>query len=62
MVADTPGHEQYTCNMATRASTAQLAVLLIDARKGVLVQTRRHSRIVRLLGIRHVIPPSTRWI
>ncbi|HNN97760.1 MAG TPA: sulfate adenylyltransferase subunit CysN [Pseudomonadota bacterium] len=55
VVADTPGHEQYTCNMATGASTAQLAVLLIDARKGVLVQTRRHSRIVRLLGIRHVI-------
>ncbi len=55
VVADTPGHEQYTCNMATGASTAQLAVLLIDARKGVLVQTRRHSRIVRLLGIRHVV-------
>ena len=55
VVADTPGHEQYTCNMATGASTAQLAVLLIDARKGVLVQTRRHSRIVRMLGLRHVI-------
>lgn len=55
VVADTPGHEQYTCNMATGASTAQLAVLLIDARKGVLLQTRRHSRIVRMLGIRHVV-------
>lgn len=55
VVADTPGHEQYTCNMATGASTAQLAVLLIDARKGVLVQTKRHSRIVRMLGLRHVI-------
>lgn len=55
VVADTPGHEQYTCNMATGASNAQLAVILIDARKGLLVQTRRHSRIVRLLGIRHVV-------
>ena len=55
VVADTPGHEQYTCNMATGASTAQLAVLLIDARKGVLVQTKRHSRIVRMLGLRHVV-------
>ena len=55
IVADTPGHEQYTCNMATGASTASLAVLLIDARKGVLVQTRRHSRIVDMLGIRHVV-------
>ena len=54
IVADTPGHEQYTRNMITGASTAQAAVLLIDARKGVLVQTKRHSRIISLLGIRHV--------
>ena len=54
IVADTPGHEQYTRNMATGASTADLAVILIDARKGVLTQTRRHSYIVSLLGIRHV--------
>lgn len=54
VVADTPGHEQYTRNMATGASTAQAAVLLVDARKGVLVQTKRHSRIVSMLGIRHV--------
>ena len=54
IVADTPGHEQYTRNMATGASTAQAAVLLIDARKGVLTQTQRHSRIVSMLGIRHV--------
>ncbi len=55
IVADTPGHEQYTRNMATGASTADLAVILIDARKGVLVQTRRHSYIVSLLGIRRVV-------
>jgi bifunctional enzyme CysN/CysC len=55
IVADTPGHEHYTRNMATGASTAQLAIILIDARKGVLVQTRRHSLICSLLGIRHVI-------
>jgi len=55
IVADTPGHEQYTRNMATGASTADLAVILIDARKGVLPQTRRHSYIVSLLGIRHVV-------
>jgi bifunctional enzyme CysN/CysC len=55
IVADTPGHEQYTRNMATGASTAQLAVILIDARKGALVQTRRHSLICSLLGIRHVV-------
>ena len=54
IVADTPGHEQYTRNMATGASTAQAAVLLVDARKGLLTQTRRHSRIVSMLGIRHV--------
>ncbi|MCF8210010.1 MAG: GTP-binding protein [Rhodoferax sp.] len=55
VVADTPGHEQYTRNMATGASTASLAVILIDARKGVLVQTRRHSRIVAMMGIQHVV-------
>jgi bifunctional enzyme CysN/CysC len=55
IVADTPGHEQYTRNMATGASTADLAVILVDARKGVLVQTRRHTYIAHLLGIRHVI-------
>src|SRR5688572_7478905 len=54
IVADTPGHEQYTRNMATGASTAHAAVLLIDARKGLLVQTKRHSRIISMLGIRHV--------
>jgi bifunctional enzyme CysN/CysC len=55
IVADTPGHEQYTRNMATGASSAELAVILIDARKGILTQTRRHSFIVSLLGIRHVV-------
>lgn len=55
IIADTPGHEQYTRNMATGASTADLAVILIDARHGVLTQTRRHSFIVSLLGIRHVV-------
>ncbi|MFD1812053.1 sulfate adenylyltransferase subunit CysN [Rhodococcus gannanensis] len=55
VVADTPGHEQYTRNMVTGASTADLAVILIDARKGVLTQTRRHSYLVSLLGIRHVV-------
>jgi len=55
IVADTPGHEQYTRNMATGASTADLAILLIDARQGVLTQTRRHSFIVSLLGIRNVV-------
>jgi bifunctional enzyme CysN/CysC len=55
IVADTPGHEQYTRNMVTGASTADLAVILIDARRGVLTQTRRHSFLVSLLGIRHVI-------
>jgi bifunctional enzyme CysN/CysC len=54
IVADTPGHEQYTRNMVTGASTADCAVILLDARKGVLTQTRRHSHIVELLGIRHV--------
>ncbi|MEX0825077.1 MAG: sulfate adenylyltransferase subunit CysN [Pirellulaceae bacterium] len=55
IIADTPGHEQYTRNMATGASTADLAVILIDARHGVLTQTRRHSFIVSLLGIRHIV-------
>ncbi|HWZ63772.1 MAG TPA: sulfate adenylyltransferase subunit CysN [Steroidobacteraceae bacterium] len=55
IVADTPGHEQYTRNMVTGASTADLAVILIDARKGVLTQTRRHSYLVRLLGITHAV-------
>ena len=55
IVADTPGHEQYTRNMATGASKADLAIILIDARKGVLVQTRRHSLICSLLGLRHVV-------
>jgi bifunctional enzyme CysN/CysC len=55
IVADTPGHEQYTRNMVTGASSADLAVILIDARKGVLTQTRRHSFLVSLLGIRHVV-------
>ena len=55
IVADTPGHEQYTRNMATGASNADLAILLVDARKGLLPQTRRHSLIVSLLGIRHVV-------
>jgi bifunctional enzyme CysN/CysC len=54
IVADTPGHEQYTRNMVTGASTADCALLLLDARKGVLTQTRRHSYLVHLLGIRHV--------
>jgi bifunctional enzyme CysN/CysC len=55
IVADTPGHEQYTRNMATGASNAELAIILVDARKGILVQTRRHSLICSLLGIRHVV-------
>ncbi|WP_106400473.1 sulfate adenylyltransferase subunit CysN [Actinocorallia populi] len=55
VVADTPGHEQYTRNMVTGASTADLAVILVDARRGVLTQTRRHSHLVALLGIRHVV-------
>src|SRR6516165_4706017 len=55
IVADTPGHEQFTRNMATGASNAHLAIILIDARKGVLIQTKRHSFICSLLGIRHVV-------
>jgi bifunctional enzyme CysN/CysC len=55
IIADTPGHEQYTRNMATGASTADLAIILIDARRGVLTQTKRHSFIVSLLGIKHIL-------
>lgn len=55
IVADTPGHEQYTRNMVTGASTADLAVILIDARKGVLTQTRRHSFLAHLIGVRHIV-------
>ena len=55
IVADTPGHEQYTRNMVTGASTADVAVILVDARKGVLVQTRRHTRLVALLGVRQAV-------
>ncbi len=55
IIADTPGHEQYTRNMATGASTCDLAIILVDARKGVLTQTRRHSFIVSLLGIKHIV-------
>ncbi|MCO5072674.1 MAG: sulfate adenylyltransferase subunit CysN [Rhizobiaceae bacterium] len=55
IVADTPGHEQYTRNMATGASTADLAIVLVDARRGILKQTRRHSIIASLLGIRHIV-------
>ena len=55
IVADTPGHEQYTRNMVTGASTADLAIILVDARKGVLTQTRRHSYLAHLIGIRHVV-------
>jgi bifunctional enzyme CysN/CysC len=60
IVADTPGHEQYTRNMITGASTADVAVLLIDARKGVLTQSRRHSYLVNLVGIRHVLLAVTK--
>jgi bifunctional enzyme CysN/CysC len=60
IVADTPGHEQYTRNMVTAASTADLAVLLVDARKGVLTQTRRHSYLAKLLGIRHFVLAVTK--
>src|SRR5690349_2089559 len=55
IVADTPGHEQYTRNMITGASTADLAIILIGARKGVLTQTRRHSYLAHLIGIRHIV-------
>ncbi|MFI9653077.1 GTP-binding protein, partial [Guyparkeria halopsychrophila] len=55
IVADTPGHEQYTRNMVTGASTADAAILMVDARQGVLTQTRRHSFLMHLIGIRHVV-------
>jgi bifunctional enzyme CysN/CysC len=55
IVADTPGHEQYTRNMVTGASTADLAIILVDARQGILTQTRRHAYLVSLMGIRHVV-------
>jgi sulfate adenylyltransferase subunit 1 len=55
IIADAPGHEQYTRNMVTAASTAQLAIILIDARKGMLTQTRRHSYLTKLVGIKHII-------
>ncbi|MEC8197950.1 MAG: sulfate adenylyltransferase subunit CysN [Pseudomonadota bacterium] len=55
IVADTPGHEQYTRNMATGASTSDVAILLVDARNGILTQTRRHSHIISMFGIRHVV-------
>ncbi|HEX8961815.1 MAG TPA: GTP-binding protein [Rhodocyclaceae bacterium] len=55
IIADAPGHEQYTRNMVTAASTADLAIILVDARKGVLMQTRRHSAIAQLVGIRHLV-------
>lgn len=55
IVADTPGHEQYTRNMATGASNAELAILMVDARKGILPQTKRHSYIVSMLGVKHII-------
>jgi bifunctional enzyme CysN/CysC len=60
IVADTPGHEQYTRNMVTGASTADLAVLLVDARKGVLTQTRRHSYLAKLVGVRHFVLAVTK--
>ena len=60
IVADTPGHEQYTRNMVTGASTADLAVLLVDARKGVLTQTRRHSYLGQLVGVRHFVLAVTK--
>jgi len=55
IIADAPGHEQYTRNMVTAASTAQLAIILVDARKGMLTQTRRHSYLTKLVGIKHII-------
>ena len=60
IVADCPGHEQYTRNMVTGASTADLAVILLDARQGVLTQTRRHSHLVHLLGVRHIVVAVTK--
>ena len=60
IVADTPGHEQYTRNMATGASTADAAIILADARKGVLTQTRRHAHILALMGVRRVVLAVTK--
>jgi hypothetical protein len=62
IIADAPGHEQYTRNMVTAASTAQLAILLVDARHGVVTQTRRHATLAHLVGIRSSSSRSTRWI
>lgn len=62
IIADTPGHIQYTRNMVTGASTANLAIILIDARKGLVEQTHRHSFIASLLRIPHVVFVSTKWI
>lgn len=62
IVADTPGHEEYTRNMAVGASFAQLSIILVDAKQGVLVQTRRHARICALMGIHHLYLLLTRWI
>lgn len=62
IIADTPGHEQYTRNMATGASTADIAIILIDARKGVLKQTKRHSYIVSFLVLKILSLPLTKWI
>lgn len=59
IVADTPGHEQFTRNMATGASSADLAIILVDATKGILTQTKRHAFIVSLLGIRHIVDIGT---
>ena len=61
-LADAPGHVQYTRNMVTGASTADVAVVLVDARKGVIEQTRRHTLIASLLAVPHMSSPSTRWI
>ncbi len=61
IIADTPGHEQYTRNMATGASTADLAIILIDARYGVQTQTRRHTFIASLLGIKILLLPLIKW-
>ena len=62
IVIDSPGHEQYTPNMATGASMADVALILVDARSGITRQTRRHSLIVSTLGVRHMYLRSTRWI
>ena len=62
IVADSPGHEQYTRNMVTAASNAELAIILIDARNGLMTQTKRHSFIANLLGIKHIIVAVTKWI